>query len=324
MYDEFQSIDLRRFVVTYWPGIGKNLRWDQTKTSETTVGSPYTQPQQDIQNKLISTYSPYVGQGTLGGISDIEQSALGMLRNADIWGPLTGAAKATLTGQAGAQPISGPVAENMWTKTVAEPAYKRWQEYEKPGIKEEYSGPGYWGSARAGAVTDKAQELSNWLGSERTNFMWNVDEANRQIAEAKANRALQSLATTPGALSTWTGQLLGQGAQGRELLNQITDPQVLSVLQLAMGIPMGDRLTVSEDEPSEFQRWRNWYDWNNDAMTRTGQVLQAIGSQGQNWGNWGGGNTGSGSSWYGGSTGSGSNMGSGGYYSMGYGAGGMF
>lgn len=227
------------------------------KSVQTTGLSDY---QKDLVKKLSETYSPYVGQGTLGGLSDLEQQSLDMLKSADIWGPLTTTAKGLLSGETGAQPISSEKAAQTFTESVENPAMKKWYEELKPGIKEEYAGPGYWGSARAKAVTEGAEDLGQWLGTERANWMWDVNQANRDIEEAKAGRALSALGVTPSALSSWTGTLFGTGQAAREIENAITDPEVLQVLQFVIGTQTQPIISKGgqTSTPSTFQQMVNW------------------------------------------------------------------
>ena len=228
---------------------------EKSKSTQSTGLSPY---QTDINKTLASTYSPYIGQGTLGGMSDLEESALGMLRNADIWGPLSSAGTGLLTGTSGAEKITPEMASSTFNKTVESPTMKSWNETWKPGIKEEYAGPGYWGSARADAVTKGGRDVGDWLGSQRADWMWNAEAANRSIDEAKAGRSLSALGAVPSSLLNWTGGLFGTGAQAREILNQVTDPQVLDVLYKIMGMQTAPTVTRGVQSPGELQQGVNW------------------------------------------------------------------
>lgn len=230
----------------------------QKEKSKTVQSSPYLPFQQDVAKKLTETYSPYIGTGTIGGLSDLEEKSLGMLRSADIWSPMTKTATGLLTGETGAEPITGEKAAKTFTESVERPAMKKWHEEWKPSIKEEYAGPGYWSGARAKAVTEGGEDVGQWLGTERAKWMWDVEQANRAVDEAKAGRALSALGVTPSALSGWTGTLFGTGAQAREIANAITDPEVLQVISTVLGLPMAPRVTKSTQTPSEFQQAANW------------------------------------------------------------------
>lgn len=230
----------------------------QDEKTKSTQSTGYTDWQTDIGKKLTDVYSPYIGQGALGGLSDLEEQSLDMLRSANIWGPLTTAGTSLLTGQLGANKITPDMASRTFEQAVANPSLKQWEETWKPGIREEYAGPGYWGSARADAVTKGARDLGDWLGSERANWMWNADQANRAIDEAKAGRALSALGAVPASQLGWAQGLFGTGTAAREILNQITDPQVLDVLNMILGYKFAPTTARTTAAPSEFQQARNW------------------------------------------------------------------
>lgn len=238
------------------------------KTKQTTSYTPF---QTDVLKDLKSTYSPYIGQGVLGGLSDLETNALNMLKGADVWGPLSTAGKGLLTGTTGAQPYTPESASLAFKGSVEDPVWYNWQDKLKPEIKEAFSGPGYWGSARAGAVSEGAGDIARNLGTDRANWMWNVEQANRSIEEAKAGRALSALGQVPSSMLGWASGISGIGRQAAQILNQITDPQVLQVLQTILGTsPLGTRTT--ESTPSTFQQGMNWL----DAGTKIGSALEGI------------------------------------------------
>lgn len=224
----------------------------KTKSTATTGLAPY---QTDINKQLASLYSGQVGAGTLGGLSNLEQSALNMLGSSDMWGPLSSAGTGLLTGTTGAKETTPEQAALAFKGSVEDPALYDWQKHTRPAIEESYSGPGYWGSARAKGVQEGASDLGNWLGSQRANWMWNADQSNKAIEEAKAGRALSALGAVPSGLGNWTSTLFGTGGAGRELLNQITDPQVLDVLYKIMGMQTQPIVTRGVKTPSEFDQW---------------------------------------------------------------------
>ena len=232
----------------------------QKEKSKSTTSTGLAPWQTQIGEELTKTYSPYIGAGTLGGLSDLEEGSLNMLRSADIWGPLTTAGTGLLTGQFGAQPITPESASRTFESAVVNPALKDWEETWKPGIKEEYAGPGYWGSARAKAVTEGAEDLGDWLGGERANWMWNAEQANRSIEEAKAGRALSALGAVPSSLLNWTSGLFGTGTAAREIMNQITDPEVMQTLQFILNKQFAPVTTRGVSAPSEFDQAKAWRD----------------------------------------------------------------
>lgn len=264
LHDEFKELGLNRFAR------GMCVRFSQKEKSKTTQTTGYTPSQTAMGEQLTKTYSPYIGEGTLGGLGDLEESALNMLRSADIWGPLSQAGTGLLTGATGAQKITPELASSTFGKAVEDPTMKSWGETWKPAIKEEYAGPGYWGSARADAVTKGGKDVADWLGGQRADWMWNADAANRAIDEAKAGRSLSALGAVPSSLLNWTGGLFGTGQTAQNILNQITDPQVLQVLQSMLGLKLAPTVTRGEAAPSEFQQGRNWADVGAGALIGAG------------------------------------------------------
>jgi len=225
------------------------------KAQQTKDRTVFTPLQQDVMGDLQSAYSPYIGQGVLGGLSDLETDSLNMLKSADVWGPLTSAGKGLLKGTLGAQKISPEMAAGTFRESVENPARYAWQDKLKPGIQEEYAGPGYWGSARADAVTEGAGNLERGLNTERANWMWDVEGANRAIDEAKAGRALSGLAAYPSSALGWASGLANIGGTLQAKLNTITDPQVLSVLQTLLGVRAGGGSTSSTVSPFNVMDW---------------------------------------------------------------------
>ncbi|MBE3087703.1 MAG: hypothetical protein IMZ71_01095 [Chloroflexi bacterium] len=226
------------------------------KAQETKNLPVYTKQQTDIMGSLGDTYSPYVGKGALGGLSDLETNSLNMLKSADVWGPLTSAGTGLLTGTSGAQKISPQMAANTFQQNVENPARYAWEDKLKPGIKEEYSGPGYWGSARADAVSEGAGNLERGLSSERANWMWDAENVNRSIDEAKAGRSLSAISAYPASALNWASGLAGIGSALQSKLNAITDPQVLAVLQTLLGVDPAGSISKTTS-PFNVQDWMN-------------------------------------------------------------------
>ena len=141
--------------------------------------------------------------------------------------------------------------------TIKNPAIKTYQDITAPAIKEAYSGPGYWGSARAGAEVQGAQDLRNQLNTDWGNLNWNVQQANKA-----------------GALQQFG---LGQVQQAKEQAeinaemqkffeeNQITDPTSMEILMrlLGMGVTKEAQGRTSVTTPS----------WHTGDWTRLGTQL---------------------------------------------------
>lgn len=110
-----------------------------------------------------------------------------------------------MAGQLGAAPLSQEQAEQYYKTVYEQPTITELERNIIPGVKEAYSGPGYWGGPRAKAQTETIQDVFANLGQQRGQLGWDVLSRNQQIAEAQATRqmtatgqaaALEQLPTT--------------------------------------------------------------------------------------------------------------------------------
>lgn len=167
----------------------------------------YIPEQKKWLEKALQTYGPALGKGEVSypgarvaGFTPTQKAALGGTEGfldkfspdapMPMYGQTGKALGGILSGQTGAAPITPQQTQSFFKSAFQEPAQYQFSEYTRPLIREEYAGPGFWGSARAGAVSKAGQELGQWLGQKRGELEWQVGEANRGIAEAKAGRAL--------------------------------------------------------------------------------------------------------------------------------------
>jgi len=265
VHDEFEKIDLKRFVCRNAAGLCK--RWSQKEKTETEGTQQQTQQlspsQKKIEEPLLEKYSKYIGKGTLGGLSDLEQNALNMLKSADVWGPLTQTGTGLLTGTIGAQETTPEEAAKAFAGSVEQPTLYNWQNELLPSVKEAAAGPGYWGSAKADMVRRSAEDVNTWLGGQRANWMWNTDQSNKAIQESKAGRALSALTAYPSSALGWASGISNIGRNSQQILNRITDPEVLQVLFSVMNLqPTGQVSTSSQSTstttPNLLQQASNW------------------------------------------------------------------
>ncbi|MCJ7482683.1 MAG: hypothetical protein MUO31_06930 [Thermodesulfovibrionales bacterium] len=211
----------------------------QTESKESSVAK--TPEQTKWLTQALDIYGPTLGKGQqsfpgdrVAPLTETQTQATdvqGFLdkfspyRDMPMFGETGQALGGLLSGTTGASPITPGQADEYFTKTVAQPAGAQWEKFTKPGIQEEFAGPGYWGGARANAVTQAGTELSNWLGTERANLNWDVLQANQGIEEAKAGRALSAIG--PGMqyaqLPTQEAQQKLQGRQ--DIFNLASAPQ---------------------------------------------------------------------------------------------------
>jgi len=181
-------------------------------------------------SQALSQYGPSLGQGenifpgsTVAPFSEGQQSTLNNIGNlgdvfsglgtSDLFNTTQGALSGLLTGEMGAQPISQDQASEYFNTAVRDPAYYNFREGIAPLIEEQYAGPGYFGGNRAHAVTKAGTEMANWLGQQRAELGWNVEQNNRQAQEAQANRALGAVQPAL-AFEQLPGAIAQQGLQG--------------------------------------------------------------------------------------------------------------
>lgn len=91
-----------------------------------------------------------------------------------------------------------PEATEQFYQESIKPGYmKEWEEVTLPTLKQQFVGPGYWGSARANAITEGSEDLATTLASKRAELMYQDELARRAAAESAASR--QAALTGSGA-----------------------------------------------------------------------------------------------------------------------------
>lgn len=257
-------------------------------SSSTTTQKSYTPAQEEWQKTGLEMYGPLMGQGqaypdfpTVAPMTDLQQQLVGQAGDfAGLFGPVTGAdvplygqtgqaLESLLTGQAGAQKISPEDMESYFKGSIRDPAMKEYQETVAPAVREAFAGPGFWGKARAKEQVEAAQDLGDWLGTQRSGLAWNVKQTNMALDEAKAARMQGAV---PQAMS-YSSQLLRENMArltgGEELYNfasmpqqqqqaeinaaiqkfeagnRLTDPEVMSIMLTLLGQQYSSGTTVS-------------------------------------------------------------------------------
>lgn len=120
--------------------------------------------------------------------------------------------------------ITPETTEQYYQEAIRAPAMREWGETVEPLIREAYAGPGYWGSARAGAQVRGAEELATTLGKQRAELYYADEMAKRTAAEAAAGRE----ATYGLPYAAGEAEMLGTaGAYAR----QVEQEKVLADLQ---------------------------------------------------------------------------------------------
>lgn len=122
---------------------------------------------------------------------------------------------ATQTQSATARALSGrpsttidtATTEEFIRRSIADPARKAFEEGTLQQIKSSYAGPGYWGSARAGAEVKGRENVEANILARGSEARYKDEQARRGLAEAAAGR---SLAAIPTALNVQNNPLLQQ------------------------------------------------------------------------------------------------------------------
>ncbi|HCO95913.1 MAG TPA: hypothetical protein DIU00_18580 [Phycisphaerales bacterium] len=276
-------------------------------STTTNVTETKTESQKRMIARMLRMYGRDLGKNEtfegerLAPFSDLQTQVLsGAENHADLFStpqnvgtPLfkeTGAAtKGLLTGQAGAQNLTGQDVEDYFNATFRDPAMKSLKEDVNPAIDEAFAGPGFHGSARSQERVRAAQDTSDWLGTKRGELNWNTLLRNQTLDEAKAGRSLSAL---PAAMQYGNvpatnamnnlqiaasqvqglGDLFGFGQKEQtqeqaELSmvwekfiedNQITDPEVLRVLLSLVGQNTG----ATQKTSTSPNAWHS-EDWGN-------------------------------------------------------------
>jgi hypothetical protein len=124
-----------------------------------------------------------------------------------------------LSGKA-AYNIDPTVSENFYQQSIKPEYMKQFSETTLPGIKQAFTGPGYWGSARAGAEGDAYGDLATTLGSKRAELAYKDEEARRASLESAAGRQT-TMATTPNdTVAGATGAMGTAGTYARNIAQE--------------------------------------------------------------------------------------------------------
>ena len=114
-------------------------------------------------------------------------------RDIPFFGETGSALQGILKGETGADIISPERAQQVFETTRQIPRLRQFERFDKPLIEEQFAGPGFQSTARAQAVTLGAEELGRDIASEREQFLFGTEQANRAIQEARAGRTLSAI-----------------------------------------------------------------------------------------------------------------------------------
>lgn len=112
--------------------------------------------------------------------------------------------------------INSNTTEQYYKDVIEAPTIKKWQEIVEPQIRESFSGPGYWGSARANAQLDSSEDLATNLATARANLYYQDELSRREAAEKAAQREAQYGAT----YANEENAILGTAGQYSRMIDQ--------------------------------------------------------------------------------------------------------
>lgn len=181
-------------------------------------GTSYTPEQAKWLGKSLDVYGPQLGKG-----ANVYQGP----RVA----PTTKSQKDIFDFAEGGGFVTSPEStEKYFQNVIRAPTMKGLREDVIPGVKEAYSGPGYWGTSRAKAEAKATEDTMTDLNTARSNLYWDVGQANKQ-------GALQQLGVG-GAQQAQSQDVINAKIQKFAEENAITDPQNLHILMNLLGIGM--------------------------------------------------------------------------------------
>ena len=217
---------------------GFNVRYDVGKQEERSSQTQVSKSFLPIQEQgLTQALQEFIGQGRIGagqaqfpgervaGFTGGQQAALGGVegfldtfaadREIPFFGETGSALRGILAGETGAELISPERAQEVFRATRGDPRRRQFERFDKPLIEEQFAGPGFQSTSRAQAVTRGAEELGRDIASEREQFLFGTEQANRAIQEARAGRTLSAIPLGFGAgqipTSEATARLAGRG-----------------------------------------------------------------------------------------------------------------
>lgn len=87
--------------------------------------------------------------------------------------------------------INPETTEQFYQKGMRDPTLREWRDTTLPTIEEQYSGPGYWGSARADAVSKSLEDVNADLAAQRATLYYGDEQARRTSLESAMARDAQ-------------------------------------------------------------------------------------------------------------------------------------
>lgn len=271
--------------------IGMSVRFNQDKKQKdvrTTSVDPQLQPG---FNQLAGAATGGIGVDTsfpgtrVAPLTGAQQGALDLSGFADSFGafqdsPLFGEAgrslQGRLSGEGFSQQITPEQANQMFESIFGAPGRKEFNRTVKPAVREEFSGPGFFGSSRARAGVEAAGDFEDRLAQRRAQFGRDIFDFNAQLDRDRSSREATASSQVAGHLGLPTtldrqslagrADLFGfAGAEQRQQQNvinaeiqkfaeqfDIATPQALDALKFLLSLGTGSVTDTSVQRASEF------------------------------------------------------------------------
>lgn len=160
---------------------------ESKQTSSPTKLDIYTPEQQELLRSLVAQAQAGMGGPSPSspamsvGITPEEQAYMDWAR---------GEALGNLASGKPAYDINPGTTQQYFQKSIRPGLEREFRETTLPGVKDAYAGPGYWGSARADAVSDAFTKHGENLGATEAGLIYQDEEARRAALEAAKGRVL--------------------------------------------------------------------------------------------------------------------------------------
>jgi hypothetical protein len=147
--------------------------------------------QESFQGDRVAGFSPGQEQALGGAVDFLDTFSAG--RDIPFFGETGSALQGILSGETGADLISPERAQEVFQATRVNPRLRQFERFDKPLLEEQFAGPNFQSSARAQALARGGEELSRDIASEREQFMFGTEQANRALQESRAGRSLAAI-----------------------------------------------------------------------------------------------------------------------------------
>jgi hypothetical protein len=244
-----------------------SLSGSKQKSESQQQSSAKTAGQKRLLQKAIDIQTPRLGAGEnifqgerIASLDPLQTGAaqqagsfldsFNASRDIPLFGQSQQAISGILSGETGAQKLSQDEVSDFFQRAVADPAQRSFQQDTRPLIREEFSGPGFFSSARGNAVVQSAQDLQDRLGQGLAQAQFENLRANQGLDEAKAGRSLSAIpaVTSLAQLPTVEAQNRLQGLSNVSGFGQQQQAQRQAEINSAVQkFAEENRLTSQED-----------------------------------------------------------------------------